>query len=576
MKNLIKTFFLIAVVFISVIVLGGCDEAAVDPTTPGSGGTVTTTVAGIVLNGNKEPVAGATVTVHGNTQQTGAGGEFIFNNITVPAERLFVNVTASGYFNASKGEVPRSGDITQLKITMLQKTVTHTISSSTGGSADLSNGSKVEISPNSVVTQNGSQYNGSINMSVVYMDPTSTSFSETVQGGDMAARRSDSSSATLYSFGILKVIMEGTGGENLQISAGSTSTITTSIPASMVSSAPSTIPLWFFDESTGLWREEGTATKQGDKYVGTVAHFTDWNCDTPGERGTIRGRVLDCNGQPLPGITLKVGQVTALTDADGNYERNVPAGVSFNVSIEASQNFGITGAPVTVNPLVGGGTTILPDFNVACYPVITGIFKNCDGTAAYGMVNAKWDNQIQASVINNSSGFRMTVAPNKTATIRFVSSTGTVKDTTIQTPSTPTVLNLGSILLCGSTAQGENSFTINGAGFNNQYVNLNAAVAIGIYFTTDNETSVSAVNSGTENMTVFFPGNTKGLFTGQDANITYQGINFYSSESVNVTVTNYEVVGGIISGTFSGSFESTNGNAQISGEFFVIRQPDQN
>jgi hypothetical protein len=576
MKNLIKTFFLIAVVFISVIVLGGCDEAAVDPTTPGSGGTVTTTVAGIVLNGNKEPVAGATVTVHGNTQQTGAGGEFIFNNITVPAERLFVNVTASGYFNASKGEVPRSGDITQLKITMLQKTVTHTISSSTGGSADLSNGSKVEISPNSVVTQNGSQYNGSINMSVVYMDPTSTSFSETVQGGDMAARRSDSSSATLYSFGILKVIMEGTGGENLQISAGSTSTITTSIPASMVSSAPSTIPLWFFDESTGLWREEGTATKQGDKYVGTVAHFTDWNCDTPGERGTIRGRVLDCNGQPLPGITLKVGQVTALTDADGNYERNVPAGVSFNVSIEASQNFGITGAPVTVNPLVGGGTTILPDFNVACYPVITGIFKNCDGTAAYGMVNAKWDNQIQASVINNSSGFRMTVAPNKTATIRFVSSTGTVKDTTIQTPSTPTVLNLGTILLCGSTAQGENSFTINGAGFNNQYVNLNAAVAIGIYFTTDNETSVSAVNSGTENMTVFFPGNTKGLFTGQDANITYQGINFYSSESVNVTVTNYEVVGGIISGTFSGSFESTNGNAQISGEFFVIRQPDQN
>jgi hypothetical protein len=57
-------------------------------------------------------------------------------------------------------------------------------------------------------------------MSVVYMDPTTNSFSETVQGGDMAALRSDSSEATLYSYGILKVEMEGSGGQPLQLSAG--------------------------------------------------------------------------------------------------------------------------------------------------------------------------------------------------------------------------------------------------------------------------------------------------------------------------------------------------------------------
>lgn len=583
MKNLnkfsiFKYFNLASIVSVMVIsvIMWGCSDTVTDPIN-GSGTTTSTTVAGVVVNENRQPVAGATVTVNGNTTQTGSSGEFMFNNITVPAERFFVNVTSSGYFNASRAEIPNSGDITQIRITMLQKTVTHTITSATGGSADLSNGSKVEIQPNSVVTQNGSQYNGSINMSVAYMDPTSNTFAETVQGGDMAAMRSDSSSVTLYSYGILKVVMEGSAGEQLQLAAGSSSTITTSIPPTMVGSAPSTIPLWFYDENTGLWREEGTATKQGDKYVGTVAHFTDWNCDYPGSRGTVRGRVLDCNGLPMPGITIKVGQGTTLTDASGNYERNVPAGISFNVSVEASQNFGISAGPITVDPLAAGNTVDLPNFNVGCYPIITGIFKNCDGTPAYGTVNAKWDNQLQVSVTNTSTGFRMTVAPNKTATIRFIAAGGTVKDTTIQTPSTATTLDLGTILMCGSVSLGENSFVINGAGFNNQYVNLNPQAAIGIYFPANLETSISAVGQPGEYIAVFFPGNTTGSFTAQNGNISYQGINFYASKTFNVNVTTYEAVGGLIAGTFEGSVESSQGPAQITnGKFFVIRQPDQN
>jgi hypothetical protein len=574
----IKSFFrvMLSLLFIAAALYSpGCDEASVDPVITGNG-TTNTTVAGVVLNENKEPVAGATVTAHGNTTTTGAGGEFIFNNITVPASRLFVNVTATGYFNATKAEPPKSGDVTQLKITMLTKTITHTISSVTGGSADLPNGSKVEISPNSVVTSGGSVYNGTINMSVVYMDPTSVSFSETVQGGDMAALRSDSSSATLYSFGILKVIMEGTGGENLQLSSGSSSTITTSIPPTMVSDAPSSIPLWFFDESTGLWREEGTATKQGDKYVGSVSHFTDWNCDLPGATASITGRVLDCNGQPLSGITLKVGQGTTVTNASGSFTRNVPAGISFQVSIEASQNFGLSASPVNVAPIAAGSIFTLPDFTVACYPVVTGSFRDCNNNPVYGMVSAKWDNQIQTSVPNTTGGFRMTVAPNKTAVLRFVSSTGVVKDTTIQTPSTAVVLDLGSISLCGQAPTGENSFIINGAGFNNQYVNLNASVAIGLYYMGKNETAVSAVNGSGENLSIFFPGSSEGNFTGQNGYINYQGITFASSKATNVIVTTYENVGGIIVGTFNGTFDSNQGTAQINGKFFVTRQPNQN
>lgn len=576
MKKILKYSFLIAVLITSIIVLEGCDDATVDPQTPG-GGSTTTTIAGIVLDENKQPISGATVTAHGNTMQTGSGGEFVFSNVTVPEGRLFVNVTKAGYFNATKGEIPRGGDITNLKIVMMQKTVTHTVNSTTGGSADLSNGSKVEIQPNSVVTQGGSQYNGTVNMSVVYMDPTSTAFSETVQGGDMAALRTDSSSATLLSFGILKVILEGTGGEQLQIAAGSNSTITSTIPASMVSSAPNTIPLWFFDESTGLWREEGSATKQGDKYVGTVNHFTDWNCDHPGEIGTVTGLVYDCNNQPAPGLTVKVGQMTATTDASGRYTRNVPAGISFQVSIEASQNFGISAGPINVDPVSVGGTTNLTTLGVPCNPIIKGVFTDCNGNQVNGTVSIRWDNQIQAVSPNGVNGFSMMVAPNKPATIRFISAGGQIKDTTIQTPSTPTTLDLGTIKMCTGVTNCENSFTINGAGFNNQFYNLNPTVAIGVFFPADNETGTSAVGSNQDFIALFFPGNTTGTFSNQNANLQIQGMIFQATESVTVVVDQYEAVGGIIKGSFSGTFQNMNQqSAQVNGVFCVTRQPDQN
>jgi hypothetical protein len=47
----------------------------------------------------------------------------------------------------------------------------------------------------------------------------------------------------------------------------------------MVSVAPPTIEMWFFDEVKGIWKEEGIGTKQGSVYVGEVSHFSSWNFD---------------------------------------------------------------------------------------------------------------------------------------------------------------------------------------------------------------------------------------------------------------------------------------------------------
>ncbi|MEI2747339.1 MAG: hypothetical protein V9E88_01095 [Ferruginibacter sp.] len=83
----------------------------------------------------------------------------------------------------------------------------------------------------------------------------------------------------LTSYAMMAVELESAAGEKLQLKEGSEATLVFAVPAVAQSSAPASIPLWYVDEKIGLWREEGTATKQGNQYTGKVKHFSFWNCD---------------------------------------------------------------------------------------------------------------------------------------------------------------------------------------------------------------------------------------------------------------------------------------------------------
>jgi hypothetical protein len=577
MNRVLKIVLIANLLLVLISVIGCSEDGSIISSDPNGGGSTTTTISGIVVNENNEPISGVTVSAYGQTKTTGANGDFMFVDITVPQNRLFVKAEKHGYYTATKGEEPKAGG-TVVKLTMMQKTVTHTINSVTGGSADLSNGSKVEIQAGSVVKSDGSVYNGPVNMSVKYMDPTDVKFSETVSGGDMMARRTDSTDAVLYSFGILKVELESTSGEQLNVTGGKPSTITTTIPASLVSSSPSTIPLWYFDENTGLWREEGTAVKQGDKYVGTVNHFTDWNCDAPGYLTRVTGKIVDCQGQPMPGLVVKIGQVTANTDANGIYTRTVPTGFEFTISVEASQNFGISGAPINIPALTQNQVYQVPLCQLACYPVVTGTFKNCSGENIYGIVSVKWDNQVQGIMPTQVGGFRIYTAPNKQAQLKLTSYNGETIDTVIQTPSTAVTLNIGELRSCNGGGPGNcvNSFVLTGLGYTNHLVNIPTALALGVYSINDSVTVVTAVSTtDTSSISLVFHGKAKGTYPESSGSIGFRGNNLYSAETTTITINMYGEVGDYIKGTFEGTYVSGGGNVSITnGKLCVIRQPD--
>jgi hypothetical protein len=83
----------------------------------------------------------------------------------------------------------------------------------------------------------------------------------------------------LQSFGMIGVTLQDAAGNKLNIMSGKSASITVPIAPAQQSSAPATIALWYFDDADGLWKEQGTATKNGNVYIGTVQHFTWWKCD---------------------------------------------------------------------------------------------------------------------------------------------------------------------------------------------------------------------------------------------------------------------------------------------------------
>lgn len=75
--------------------------------------------------------------------------------------------------------------------------------------------------------------------------------------GSLRGTRTDSPEVVLQSFGMVAVEITGANGEALQLANGKTASISFSIAPSLLSFAPARIPLWYFDENTGLWKEEG-------------------------------------------------------------------------------------------------------------------------------------------------------------------------------------------------------------------------------------------------------------------------------------------------------------------------------
>lgn len=357
-----------------------------NPTHPQSnfnfGNPVQRNFQGQVVETNGTPVSGATVTIGTNTVQTDSKGIFIFKNAQVKENFAYIKVAKSGYINASRTLVTTNGN-NRVNIMMIPATSTSTIASGASSTVTLGNGTKVKFD-GSFKDVNGNAYSGNVNVALFHLSPSDQYLNELMPGSFLATN-SNGAARIMETYGMVHVQLTGSSGQNLQIANGHTAEITVPLDPAQIASSPNTIPLWAFNEETGIWQEEGSATKVGNTYVANVSHFSWWNCDAQFAQSILKVNVKNAAGQPVSNIKIGLKRNTqtyetfAYTDNNGTASGIVPANETLTMKVYDACNTVLS--TTTVGPFTAGATTTLPDIilpNANTY-TIQGTLKTCAG-----------------------------------------------------------------------------------------------------------------------------------------------------------------------------------------------------
>lgn len=322
------------------------DDGGINPPELVEGRMEDIALSGIVRDASGTPIEGVSIVSGSSAATTNTDGFFEFDQIQVVSvlnDRSVVRFSKAGYFDVvrSMDADDDAADGASWEVVMCKKenndfTSIKTYSSSSDQTLQAGE-MKIDMPQDGYkVDGTGASYTGKVKSEMVYLDPNNECFSEMMPGGDLAAVRSDNSSAQLVSYGMTDLNMYAENGDKLQLKDGNKAKLTFPIPAGMGENPPASIPLWSFNEKTGLWEEEGSATLQGNVYVGEVSHFSWVNLDYPEKQGTVYGYVKDDTGKVLPGVRLSIGQLLAptVTNSDGYYSHEVPANTAFSITVK--------------------------------------------------------------------------------------------------------------------------------------------------------------------------------------------------------------------------------------------------
>tara|TARA_B100000768_G_scaffold181989_1_gene208099 strand:+ start:1324 stop:3156 length:1833 start_codon:yes stop_codon:yes gene_type:complete len=417
---------------------------------------------GRIVDMQNNAVSGAMVQIGNSTTDTDINGVFIIRNAQVYEKFAFIKVEKAGFLHGSRSVVPTAG-INKVEIMLLPQTVTQTVSSGTDATVSLSNGAAVNLS-GSYSNSDGSDYTGNVQVTLHLLNPTDEDMQQQMPGM-LLAENLQNEARMLETLGMLAVELRSETGETLNLSEGTTATLTVPLDPETLAGAPNEIPLWYFDEDNGYWIEEGSATLQGTNYVGTVSHFSFWNCDIPTEYVNICLNISDANNTPLSNIRVKIesefnGTGYGYTNSSGEVCGIIPANQVLNLQYylhNICNNIEIPNSSETVGPFSQDTTLniVLDAPEVEEYlETITGVFNTCNGDAIVnGYVEGRIEGGIAFYSLVTDGMFEINVLNcNENASISItgydydtLQSTGEI-NYTLTSPET----NLGTLSACNS------------------------------------------------------------------------------------------------------------------------------
>ncbi len=362
---------------------------------------VNATIIGQIIDTNNDPISDVTIGLNGQTVQTDEFGSFHFEKGMINANGTYISASKAGYFLGSRRFYPMDNETSTIKIKLIESELVGTISSTVGGK--LSHDKVVIDFPSGAYTlNNGSTYDGEVNVFATYMDPTQEETFDQMPG-DLTAINADGDLVGLTTYGMIGVELTTQSGEEINLPDGQTAEIKMEVPQSLLSEAPTSIPLWHFNETSGIWEEEGEAQLIGNEYIGSVSHFSFWNCDYPWELVNIQGFV-HINGIGYPGTKLRIENVStngfgySVTGTRGIYSGKVPKDAALRLDV--LDECGLVMHSENIEPSSEDiYTDIIEVIATTGYSSVSGSITNCTGAT------------INEAAVNISVGSLSTLVP---------------------------------------------------------------------------------------------------------------------------------------------------------------------
>ncbi len=545
------------------------------------GSEVSKNFTGQIVDENNSPLSNVAITISNKTAITDVNGIFIISAATVHDKFAYITAKKAGYIDGSRSLVPTSG-INNVKITMLTGTVIGTVNSGNSGAVSLPNGTKVTFDGN-FKTETGQAYSGSVSVIMHHLNPSDPTILDKMPGM-LLAQNSNGEQRVLETYGMLNIEMRGSSSQKLQLTTSAQ--IEMPIASSQLASSPTTIPLWHFDETLGYWKEEGLATKQGTKYVGTVSHFSWWNCDVQFPTINLTVTVVNTVGSPLSNLKVALRRASSTYSVNG-FTNNlgqvcglVPANETLTMTVyDTCDNVIYTSS---VGPF--SADTTLPNVVITNSTIqstlVQGNLLKCDGTnVSNGYVLLHYGNQnVLANVTNSSFSFTMLVcsATNTGFTLQGFDYENLQTTNPINFTFTNPITNVGNLTAC-STISEFISYRIDTNPIKYIIANITAS-GRGTASGTTNGLSISAYSTVAPNTTQGFYlfGNTNipGIYTSSLFSIESADTGAINVQTINTVSYNLSSVGAIgqyIDITFNGTYTNTTGSHSITGVAHVIR-----
>ncbi|MCC6338334.1 MAG: hypothetical protein IT380_30610 [Myxococcales bacterium] len=275
-----RSLFKLVVVLGVSLVAAGCG---------GCGGSKATLVYGKLVDSTGQPPSAAGQVEVGDTSvDTNESGFFTIEVQSDVETKLRAHVT--GYAPTVKTFTAPSESSTFVQVTMLAWDATTTFDAAAQGTISTG-GTTITFPANSL------DGTGTLTAHLAHLDPSDLGERAAFPGGFVT-----SDGKLLESFGAVAIVVEDSSGRELQLKSGQTA----SAQLGVTTTPGDSVPLWYFDEATSRWKQEGSLSNcASGTCTASLPHLSWWNADQVVETSCLKACAKNKAGDPAVGVSLE-------------------------------------------------------------------------------------------------------------------------------------------------------------------------------------------------------------------------------------------------------------------------------